>query len=136
MIAEPRTVPRETPDPIAVALAFAIRRAVARRDTARAERRATMTVVDGGKATRRSAGMRLLTRTHLERNRYELTVELEPTEPLALGIGEVTGELPGMGLIRVVGRRRMDPQPWLLPTETVLVVEVETLETVGRLPNL
>ena len=37
------------PDPVAVALAFAIREAVRRRATEEAERRRTMTVVEGGK---------------------------------------------------------------------------------------
>lgn len=40
---------RKVRDPIAVALAFAIRRAVQRKAEAQAERRRTMTVVEGAK---------------------------------------------------------------------------------------
>jgi len=41
--------PRRPFDPLAAALALAIRRAIAKREAARAKRRATLTVVRGGK---------------------------------------------------------------------------------------
>ena len=42
-------VPRETRDPIVIALGMALREVAERRAFERAERRSTMTVVDGGK---------------------------------------------------------------------------------------
>lgn len=48
-MAEPRTVPRGTPDPIVTALRLVLRDIAEQRTRERAEQRGKMTVVDGGK---------------------------------------------------------------------------------------
>lgn len=55
-MAEPRRVSHETPDPVVAALAALVRTIHAKRHRELAERRATMSLVEGGKRRGGSAG--------------------------------------------------------------------------------
>lgn len=55
MTAAPRPVPRGNPDPLALALAAAIREIQAKRVAERAERRGRMAVMDGGRTAGEAA---------------------------------------------------------------------------------
>jgi hypothetical protein len=79
--------------------------------------------------------MKLLTRKHLGGNRYRITAEATTGEGGIVG-GDQTGPIEGMGVVHVSALRLGTQHAWLAPSERVLELEVETLETVTRLSDL
>ena len=79
--------------------------------------------------------MKLLTRRHLGGNRYRITTEATAGEG-GIVAGDPTGTIEGMGVVHVSTLRLGPRHAWLLPQERVLELEVETIETTGRLGDL
>jgi hypothetical protein len=79
--------------------------------------------------------MKLLTRRHLGGNRYRITAEATAGEG-GIVAGDPTGTIEGMGVVHVSTLRLGPRHAWLAPQEQVLELEVETVETIGRLSDL
>lgn len=75
--------------------------------------------------------MKLHTRRHLGGNRYEVTVSLEASEATPF-VGQTVGSLEEMGSV-AIDQASKARGTWLTPEDRLHVLEVRTLETVGRL---